>query len=787
MTTQRPLLAILVAAALVAAAGASAAVAARPVTVSPGSPDRLLEVAGACPTFSWVADPAAGAYELRVYRVAEGGDGAAIPADAPAADEGGSAEAELALRLRLPRGATSWTPPTSECLEPGGRYAWVVGSGGEGGRWSEARMFRVAPPARSELERAVERVLARFVDEGRLAPEGLIAVRALGDPEGAPVVPAAAGEDAPTASAAAGPQPRATTTGESAFMADLPITSGAVTFGVKGVSHSIEGDSAGLLGYSDADSGKTYGVLGVTDSPGGRAVEGWASSPVGTTYGVSGIASSTAGSGVRGSATGAWGFGGLFQNTGGIGLKARGGGGAADLELSGSGTIFVGSSLFRLDFGAGEVFSVSSAGDVTAARFIGDGLDVDTVDGFHASATALANTLLALDGNAKLPASVTGTADGMTLEQITPTTAKGDLLVETGAGVARLPVGADGHVLVADSAEPTGLRWAGPELDVSKECASINGDGTYTYDVTVTNTGAVTLTNCVLIEPSATCTPLSNPGPLGPGQQATATCTSAEPTNTVEVVCEVVGATFPDGSPKTTSSEGTGHCIELIELDKQVSCDAGQNWFDVGYFDSVIEGCVGWFDPADLGVLVRYRANSPGALTGCVLTDSNPAVLPGPVAISDLAAGFDDVIHETGLLECNTQLLAGEPNTGTLDCTSATGTSVSDSDTAAVLDCLEPALEVVKECVGASGPFAYEVTVTNTGTATLANCVISDPSATCSPASVGPLAPFDVDSFSCASPDESNTATVTCDIAGAFHPDGTPKTVTSGAFAECPH
>lgn len=37
--------------------------------------------------------------------------------------------------------------------------------------------------------------------------------------------------------------------------------------------------------------------------------------------------------------------------------------------------------------------------------------DADTVDGFHASATAIANTILALNGDAKLPTSITGDAD----------------------------------------------------------------------------------------------------------------------------------------------------------------------------------------------------------------------------------------------------------------------------------------------------------------------------------------------------------------------------------------
>lgn len=39
-------------------------------------------------------------------------------------------------------------------------------------------------------------------------------------------------------------------------------------------------------------------------------------------------------------------------------------------------------------------------------------------------------------------------------------TAKGDLLTRDVSGEARLPVGADGFVLTADSAEATGVKWA---------------------------------------------------------------------------------------------------------------------------------------------------------------------------------------------------------------------------------------------------------------------------------------------------------------------------------------
>lgn len=41
-----------------------------------------------------------------------------------------------------------------------------------------------------------------------------------------------------------------------------------------------------------------------------------------------------------------------------------------------------------------------------------------------------------------------------------PTTAKGDLIVDNGSTEARLPVGTDGHVLTADSGAATGVAWA---------------------------------------------------------------------------------------------------------------------------------------------------------------------------------------------------------------------------------------------------------------------------------------------------------------------------------------
>jgi len=55
---------------------------------------------------------------------------------------------------------------------------------------------------------------------------------------------------------------------------------------------------------------------------------------------------------------------------------------------------------------------------------------------------------------------LTGTTVNDALDGLAPT-AKGDILVATGAGIyTRLPVGADDEVLTADAAEASGLKWA---------------------------------------------------------------------------------------------------------------------------------------------------------------------------------------------------------------------------------------------------------------------------------------------------------------------------------------
>lgn len=57
-------------------------------------------------------------------------------------------------------------------------------------------------------------------------------------------------------------------------------------------------------------------------------------------------------------------------------------------------------------------------------------------------------------------------------------TAKGELLTHNGAGLAVLPVGANGEQIIADSTQPTGQRWGTPSVPAHTQAASTISDAT---------------------------------------------------------------------------------------------------------------------------------------------------------------------------------------------------------------------------------------------------------------------------------------------------------------------
>lgn len=86
---------------------------------------------------------------------------------------------------------------------------------------------------------------------------------------------------------------------------------------------------------------------------------------------------------------------------------------------------------------------------------------------------------------------------------ISPLTTKGDLIVAAAGGVAtRLPVGTDGHVLVADSTQTLGVKWVSGVSSVAGTAGQVLVNGG-----TAAATGAVTLSLASLVQTNVFNTP----------------------------------------------------------------------------------------------------------------------------------------------------------------------------------------------------------------------------------------------------------------------------------------
>ncbi len=317
----------------------------RPRAVSPGGEARQARTAASCPTFHWSLVDEAQGYELIVYR-AEGRQLAGGGAFGVPIDHGAPA-----LRELLPAGVTGWAPSLDRCLDPGGRYAWMVraldGAGMAHGEWSEPRHFEVRPQSR--LERLLGKVVKRLVAEGELSDEEAAELAAWGVGAGAtgdnglPESPLDATQGFHEASPSVpGPQTRfVNNPGSAAFQVDgagyergiyvegdvFGILSNATNptgfaYGLRGASTSTSG--RGVLGIAYALSGSTYGVYGHNNSTSGRALFGWATATTGFNTGVWGESNSKFGKGVYGlaSATNGSNYGveGQSDSTSGVGV-----------------------------------------------------------------------------------------------------------------------------------------------------------------------------------------------------------------------------------------------------------------------------------------------------------------------------------------------------------------------------------------------------------------------------------------------------------------------------------
>lgn len=196
----------------------------------------------------------------------------------------------------------------------------------------------------------------------------------------------------------------------------------------------------------------------------------------------------------------------------------------------------------------------------------------------------------------------------------------------------------------------------------------------------------------------------------------------------------------------------TLECLSCgIAVDKQISCDGGANFVDVGLQTADGDGPNGCTALNGADVVYRWVVANTGdaGLSSCVLTDTQTAVTPPQPVLGVIGVGETTQLSPDETAECSDNLEALEPNEAELTCICGEdfsgGIEISATDQADV-ECLGCEVELTKEVSCAGGPFgdgvtcwnafdgmpAEDVTVryvaTNTSDpgVTLANCQITD-------------------------------------------------------------
>src|SRR5207249_6768693 len=150
--------------------------------------------------------------------------------------------------------------------------------------------------------------------------------------------------------------------------------------------------------------------------------------------------------------------------------------------------------------------------------------------------------------------------------------------------------------------------------------------------------------------------------------------------------------------------------------------------------------CLGWnaftvdgTSTAAETLTVQYVAKNTGGtdLFSCTVTDTNTVISSTTVPIADtiVVGGTSNPVPIN--TTCSATLSASEPDTATVSCFCTADRNANFLATAkdmAKFQCLTPGLNVTKTCLvpDASGNSEVDIELMNTGTADLANCVVSD-------------------------------------------------------------
>jgi hypothetical protein len=330
-----------------------------------------------------------------------------------------------------------------------------------------------------------------------------------------------------------------------------------------------------------------------------------------------------------------------------------------------------------------------------------------------------------------------------------------------------------------------GLNWVDPGL-VNDNEDNTNGCQGLSYEQIKVRYQVQNLSTdqaadgCVLNDTNTAFGDPADPGTIPPNTTSdyisgvvSPVCSSAEGNepNTATVTCNSCGGVARPDDPKLTASDSaTFACLTAaLKVDRAVSCVDG---VPAGFNDQMLvtaneDGTNG---PSTLNGKVctwQYQVNNPGTapLYDCVLNDTDLLVTPAQIEVGNLAAGALQPIPATNTVQCSDALEANEVPGAQVNlacCTKDVASIVDclDQDRLQVYDistatCLEPNLEVAKDCTvnTDTNEASFTVTATNTGDVNLVNCAATDalytgglcpPSGSSSPQTLIPDTTFDL-------------------------------------------
>ena len=321
-----------------------------------------------------------------------------------------------------------------------------------------------------------------------------------------------------------------------------------------------------------------------------------------------------------------------------------------------------------------------------------------------------------------------------------------------------------------------------PAIDIRKQAEGTDsrefGSGSNVdFEVVVTNTGDVTLTNVTVMDPAVgDCAKVI--GTLNPSESATYTCTATNVVADFTNIATVTGDP-PTGDQVTDNDPSTVTIIPpnpAIDIRKQAEGPDSRD---------VIAG-------SDVVFNIVVTNTGDVTLTDVTVTD---------VEVGDCAASLGTLNPgQSSSYTCtDTNVTSGYENIAAVRGTPPTGPNVTDQDPSTVtVSPADPAIDIRKQAegtdsreVGSGSNVDFEIVITNTGNVPLTNITVTDPLATDCARAIATLPDLDPGastSYTCTAfavtSEFTNVATVTGDPpTGEKVTDDDPSTVTIALVA----